>query len=204
METSKAKAYKQKGKNKMKKIIILLITISSIYANGIMGVELGGNLSNAVKKLNDNGLVMVEGSTSKDTTIYHIEEFASYDSRYLVIIHDVNNVVVKVAVMMSPNYKISIWSDFDKLSESLSKKYIAGKNYETYVQPYKKNDGYTHQAMRLNKLFKSAFFSNDAIDIVMRVRNAADSKFTILLAYEHKALFGAHIDKNKKLADSEL
>jgi hypothetical protein len=188
----------------MKQIISMLILMSLIYSGGMLGFNFGDTYENVDKILKERGAIKEE-SEDKELCLYKLNSFCGVECQFLFLLIDGEERVIKSGIRTENKFQVDILNSYDKIKTALTKKYgTPQKDKHFYLSPYKKGDGYMHQAFLYRKGFKYATWKTDDMDINIEIQADKLDGFYIRIYYEETALMNAYTDKRKQKQQEDI
>lgn len=178
--------------------------MSNLKIDGFLGISFGSSADTAKRKMADRaGSIFDEENSSPETLIYTKTNFGGREAKYIILVF-INDKLCRAVVHIDPGSESKAIDLYKTIKDEINKKYfITVEDYETYDDPYAKDDGYTISAIALGKASFSSFwcFKNPgAEDDYISLKLAND--FNILINYEDGNLIELLVKKNQGGSDT--
>ena len=193
-------------KHLLKLIYITILSFAVLYPFTVMGVEKGMKRTAARSVLEEKGAIINHEFSREKQDAFVIKKFAYIDANALLLLYDNQDRVFKVIILTDEMGYATAWNTFDRLKGSLESKYGEGEHIEFYNDPYQKGDGYTQQAMELNKASKILHIKNEDCSILAQVKPSTtyNDQFYYIIIYEYVTLAKPYLDSLKTKQEEDL
>ena len=192
----------------MKRFLVLLFGLFLVFSLNAQdhltfkGIPIEGKESDFVSKLEKQGFEIIT-STNSGTALKG--PFVGFDDCTILVISSKQTKTVWKVVAHLPEQ--ASWSStrsrYEDFIEKYTNKYGAPTdNYEFFVSPYERGDGYELQAISLEKGFYSSYWTSELGTIVVEIEAKSNSRGYVSLGYEDaKGVAIMRAEKNAMIED---
>lgn len=177
----------------MKKFILsLIVLMSGLFLSAqehmsFKGIPITGNITKFVSSMSDNGFTVLKEVPG---VVVMTGSFAGLDNCTVYVLYTAESKTVwKVAVSLPEKSSwFSIKSQYDDFQTRFIAKY--GKpdsSYSFFLSPYKEDDGYELQALRVDKAFFASFWKSNKGDMSLQIYSDEVGEAYLSISYEDAA-----------------
>ncbi|HEY3371693.1 MAG TPA: hypothetical protein VGK10_12630 [Prolixibacteraceae bacterium] len=171
----------------------------NLRLDGFLGIEFGSSLENVKEKfVTKTGIILESIDDENDALFCNGAKFAGRETEMLLFLF-FDNKFCKGVVYIKPNLASKVVDIYSQIRNEINQKYfITELYYETYLNPYEKDDGYTESAISLGKADFSCFWNFMNVGTLENTISLIISeKLEIVITYENGNLMKLLVESNE-------